>query len=98
MTRITNAVPSISSELKRVIIKNLKSFDSLSKEEIYEHRKSKFLQIGRDQGFSKSSDLNGGLSYKESGFQKFKIHVDKNKFVYVGIVIIAITSLISLLF
>ena len=58
---------SIALDIKNSIIKNLKNFENFSKEEIYDHRKSKFLQIGRDQGFSKSSNLSdGGLSYKES--------------------------------
>ena len=71
---------------------------NFSKDEIYDHRKSKFLQIGRGQGFSKSSNLEGGLSYKESGLVKLKIHVGKYKLTYVGIGLIAITSLITLLF
>ena len=55
-------------------MKNLKSFENFSKEEIYDHRKAKFLQIGRDQGFSKSTNLEGGgLSYNESNIQKFSI-------------------------
>ena len=57
-----------------------------------------FLQIGRGQGFSKSSNLEGGLSYKESGLQKLKDHINKNKLVYLGVGLIAITSLITLLF
>ena len=61
---------SIAEDIKSSIIKNLKSFESLSKEEIYDHRKSKFLQIGRDQGFSKSSNLEGGLSYNDTNIQK----------------------------
>ena len=31
--------------------------------------KQNFLQIGRDQGFSKSTNLEGGLSYKESSYK-----------------------------
>ena len=52
-------------DIKNSIIKNLKSFENLSKEEIYDHRKAKFLQIGRVQSFSKSTNLEGhGLTYK----------------------------------
>ena len=80
-------------------MKNLKSFENLSKEEIYDHRKAKFLQIGRDQGFSKSSNLEGGgLSYNESNIQKFVSHISKNKLIYGGIGLLAATSLIALLF
>ena len=82
-----------------MIIKNLKSFENFSKDEIYDHRKAKFLQIGRDQGFSKSTNLDGGgLSYKESTLQKFTSHIDKNKLVYGGLGLLVAVSLIALLF
>ena len=45
----------------------------MSKEEIYDHRKTKFLKIGRDQGFNKSSNLkNSGLNYQRTNIQKLK--------------------------
>ena len=68
----------IATNIKNSIIKNLKAFEGFSKEEIYDQRKSKFLQIGRDRGFSKSSNLNdAGLSYKGSSYMKFKSHFTK---------------------
>ena len=79
-------------------IKNLKNFENYSKDEIYDHRKDKFLQIGRDQGFSKSSSLNeGGLSYNESTIKKFKTHLDKNKYVYGGFILLVFAGLIAIL-
>ena len=90
---------SIALDIKNSIIKNLKKFENLSKEEIYDHRKTKFLQIGRDQGFSKSSELNSAsLSYKDTGILKFKSHIDKNKYLYVSIGLVAIAGLIATLF
>ena len=90
---------SIAVDIKHAIKKNLKSFENFSKEEIYDHRKAKFLQIGRDQGFSKSSNLEGGgLSYNESNIQKLVSHLGKNKLIYGGIGLLAATSLIALLF
>ena len=41
-------------EIKKSILKNLKVFENLSGEEIFNQRKTKFLKIGRDQGFKKS--------------------------------------------
>ena len=80
-------------------MKNLKSFESLSKEEIYDNRKTKFLQIGRNHGFSKSTNLEGGgLSYNESNLRKFVSHLDKNKLVYGGLGLLTAVSLIALLF
>ena len=89
----------IAADIKHSIIKNLKSFENFSKEEIYDHRKTKFLQIGRDQGFSKSSSLEGGgLSYKDTNIQKLLSHINKNKLIYAGIELLALTSLIALIF
>ena len=86
------------ADIKFSIIKNLKNFESLGKDEIYDHRKSKFLQIGRDQGFSKSSNINDvGLSYKESAFNNLKSQINKNKYVYGGIGLIVIIGFIALL-
>ena len=55
----------IAEDIKHSIIKNLSSFENYSKEEVYDHRKSKFLKIGRKRGFSKSSSLDdvGSVSY-----------------------------------
>ena len=89
---------TIAADIKHSLIKNLKSFESYTKEEVYDHRKAKFLQIGRDQGFSKSSNLSdGGLSYKESDIKKLKLHVIQNKFIYGGLALVAIVSLITVL-
>ena len=78
---------------------NIKNFENLSKDEIYDHRKSKFLQIGRDQGFSKSTNIgDSGLSYKESGIKKLKFHILQNKYIYGGIGLVVIVGLIASLF
>ena len=46
-------------DVKSSIKNSLNFFDNMSKEEIYDHRKNKFLKIGRDNGFNqKSSNLN----------------------------------------
>ena len=90
---------SIAADIKHSIVKNLKSFEKFSKEEIYDHRKEKFLQIGRDQGFSKSTNLEGGgLSYKQANIDKIASHIQKNKLIYTGIALLALTSLIALIF
>ena len=89
----------IAEEIKNAIIKNLKTFENLSKEEIYDHRKSSFLKIGRDRGFSKSSSSDTtGLSYKETAFQQFKFHFNQNKLIYIGISLVLVASLITILY
>ena len=89
----------IADDIKHSIIKNLRFFENLSKEEVYDHRKTKFLKIGRDQGFSKSSYNNDtGLSYKGSFIQKLKSHIMKNKIIYLGIGLVFITGLVSIIY
>ena len=78
---------------------NLKSFENYSKEEIYDHRKAKFLQIGRDKGFSKSTNINDtGLTYKESGVIKLRSHFFKYKYMYVVLGFVTLIGLIYTLF
>jgi len=90
---------SIAEDIKHSIVKNLRSFENLSKEEVYDHRKTKFLKIGRSEGFSKSSSTDEtGLSYKGSSFQKMKIHIIKHKLVYIGISLVFITGLVSIIY
>ena len=89
----------IAADIKHSLIKNLKNFENYSKEEIYDHRKSRFLQIGRDQGFSKSSALSDtSLSYNESIFQKIKNQFIKNKLIYVGLGVVLIAGLITIIY
>ena len=90
---------AISEDIKYSIIKNLKSFEKFSKEEVFDHRKTKFLQIGRNQGFSKSNNLNDtDLRYKESAIQKIKLNIIKNKLIYVGFSLVLIVGLISIIY
>jgi acetyl-CoA carboxylase carboxyl transferase subunit alpha len=43
---------AIAQNVKHSIIKNLKHYESFSKEEVYNDRKARFLKIGRDKGFT----------------------------------------------
>ena len=89
---------SIAADIKISIIKNLKNFENYSKEEIYDHRKAKFLQIGRDQGFSKSSKLDDNiLSYDGTGISKFKFQLKKNKYLLGGLSLVIIAGIIALI-
>jgi acetyl-CoA carboxylase carboxyl transferase subunit alpha len=89
---------NIAQSIKNSLLNNLNFFEGMSKEEIYDHRKSKFLQIGRDQGFSKSSSISdAGLSYKGSTISKVKLHLIKNKYIYGGIGLVVFVGLITLI-
>ena len=84
-------VDSIVSDVKNSIINNLRLFESMSRDEIYEHRKTKFLKIGRDRGFSKSSDVTGeNLALQETSIDKFRKNLVKFKYIYLGISLVLI--------
>ena len=85
----------MAQEVKNSIIKNLRLFENLSGEEIYDQRKAKFLKIGRDKGFTKSSNLNNGLSYKESVYQKLKKQLTDSKYVYLGLGAVIVSLVIA---
>ena len=58
--------------IKSAIEKNLSSLKNLSKDEIINHRKNKFLSIGRGDGFSKQSVEDTSLSMKITFVEKLK--------------------------
>tara|TARA_B100001093_G_C26273812_1_gene778078 strand:- start:79 stop:627 length:549 start_codon:yes stop_codon:yes gene_type:complete len=89
----------IAQDVKYSIIKNLRFFENLSKEEIYDQRKKKFLNIGRDRGFSKSTNLsNSNLGYDLPLIDKIKTNLIENKYIYLGIGLVLTVSIISIIY
>ena len=90
---------SIAEDVKNSIIKNLRFFENLSKEEIYNHRKGRFLNIGRDKGFIKTSNLSGEvMDYKEPSLQKISRHVIENRYIYIGISLVLLAFMVALFY
>jgi len=88
---------TIALDVKNSIIKNLKYYENLSKEEVYEDRKDKFLKIGRDKGFSKSTNLSdSSFGHKDSFFSKTKREFNNNKYLLYGLLVVSLTVLITL--
>tara|TARA_B100002019_G_C21200296_1_gene563655 strand:+ start:84 stop:1193 length:1110 start_codon:yes stop_codon:yes gene_type:complete len=65
--------------IRHSISKNLQAFENLTEEEIVSQRKNKFLQIGREGGFTSKSDINNSLSLKENSLQTLFSKIIKNK-------------------
>ena len=89
---------TIAQDVKYSIMQNLKYFENLSRDEIYDDRKTKFLKIGREQGFAKSGNLNdAGLGYKESYFDKARREFNKNQYLYYGLItfLLALITIIT---
>ena len=87
----------ILDNVRSSLEKNLEFFLSMEKEEILNHRKNKFLSIGRNKGFTTQTGLSENLTMKENKFDQLinKIKSDK-KIIYISIGVILI--LFSLLF
>ena len=81
----------ILSNVRNSLRKNLDFFQSMDGEEIFNHRKNKFLSVGRSRGFMKEVPLDLSLNMKDNYLSFSKMKIFKNyKFL---LVILAISSL-----
>ena len=80
----------IEIEIKDAISKNLSFFKDMSSEDILNHRKNKFLKIGRDKGFIDNPE---SLSARQSSSVKIQEIFNSKK----NILILAITFLLLML-
>ena len=69
----------ILNNVKNSIINNLNDFNSMNKEEVLNHRKNKFLSIGRSKGFVMESASDDSLHMKQNFADIIKIKIVKNK-------------------
>ena len=81
----------ILSNVKESISKNLNFFANMSPDEILNHRKNKFLSIGRNDGLIQTNNANSLIS-KKSAPLKLKERIIKNK----NIIIIVVALLFIL--
>ena len=88
----------VVQNVKNIILENLNYFESMSSNEIYDHRKNKFLKIGRSGGFSKSSaEGDTSLEFKESILFKFKRFFSNRKYAYTALGFVLLAIIIALL-
>jgi acetyl-CoA carboxylase carboxyl transferase subunit alpha len=78
----------ILNNVRSSILDNLYSFDSMSREEIFDDRKNKFLSIGRSRGFINRPTNSSNLSINENFIDKLKNKIFKNKKTLFGIILI----------
>ena len=67
----------ILDNVRNSIEKNLEFFNGMEKDEILNHRKNKFLSIGRSKGFSSKSDVSDNISMKENIIEKLKLKLKR---------------------
>jgi len=84
----------ILNNVKISIKKNLEELSLLSRDEIFFQRKSKFLAIGRNDGFMINSNIDKNLSMQESYSQKIYFNIKKHRYQ----IFLASLFLISLIF
>ncbi len=88
----------MAQDIRNSIVQNLNYFENLSRQEVYDHRKTKFLKIGREGGLTKSDNLNdGGFVYKESYVNKIRRVFNKNQYFYYGLIalLLALITIIT---
>ena len=86
-------------DIKESILKNLNSFQNFTRDEIYNHRKQKFLKIGRDQGFKGPYNVKEkGLEYVETGFFKTLRLIKNKKIVLIGLsALLVLASILAII-
>jgi acetyl-CoA carboxylase carboxyl transferase subunit alpha len=84
----------ILQNIRDSIKNNLNEFIGMSKEEVIDHRKNKFLSIGRNQGFIKKSSDKDNLSMNQNFVDiiKMKIINFKNQIIIGLIIFIVLVS------
>ena len=85
----------ILKNVKNSIMENLNFFENMSRDEILNHRKNKFLSIGRAKGFNVSSNEDNSLIAEKSNVSKYKNLLGKN-YIYLIVVLISILALFIL--
>ena len=69
-----------TNNVRSSIQKNLDELKSMNRDEIFSHRKNKFLSIGRRKGFVSKLDSHENLSMKEDFSQKLLTNIKKFRY------------------
>jgi acetyl-CoA carboxylase carboxyl transferase subunit alpha len=89
---------ALLDEIKKSIRKNLRELSELSREDILNHRKQKFLSIGRKKGLVKNIDSRDRMTMEENVFSNLKQKINKNKIVMIITLALAALVLLTLLY
>ena len=88
---------ALLDEIKQSIRKNLKELSELSREDILDHRKQKFLSIGRKKGLIKDIDRKDKMTMEENIFSNLKQKINKNRMIIpIAVALVALILLILL--
>jgi len=89
----------ILNNVRKSIEDNLNKFLNMTGEDIFNHRKNKFLEIGRNKGFVSQLDDISALSMKKNKINIFieKFFRNKNNLIFLGIFLLLVFSFIYFL-
>ncbi len=88
----------ILNNVRNSITNNLNDFNSMSKDEVLNHRKNKFLSIGRSKGFISETKTDDSLHMKQNFLDILKIKIIKNKNqLIIASIVLILTALIFLI-
>ena len=85
----------ILHNVKQSLTKNLEYFNELSPDEILEERKSKFLKIGRNDGFISKKDDISSLTLKRDNFDQI---LKSKKLIIPAIIIVLMLVVLKIIF
>ncbi|MDC0215869.1 acetyl-CoA carboxylase carboxyltransferase subunit alpha [Candidatus Pelagibacter sp.] len=75
------------------IQKNLEELKSMNRDEIFIHRKNKFLSIGRNKGFISKLDIENNLIMKENLTKKILNKIQKFKYISLSVFFLFLISI-----
>ena len=83
----------ILENVRKSIEKSLLEFSGLSREEVFNKRKEKFLSIGRNKGFTSTSSSKTSLSLENNSFLNFVNKFKKKQLIFLSLVILSMLLL-----
>ena len=83
-----------ANNVRSSIQKNLEELKTMNRDEIFYHRKNKFLSIGRRKGFVSRLDADDNLTMKENFSQKLFSNIKKFRYQVILLFLILIFALI----
>ena len=83
----------ILNNVRNSIRKNLTEFNTMRREDIFIHRKNKFLSIGRNKGFMNQAAEKETLIMKKSLFNELNTMITQNKYIVLILLSISIFSI-----
>ena len=88
----------ILENVRNSITNNLNDFNLMGKDEVLNHRKNKFLSIGRSKGFISETKTDDSLHMKQNFLDILKIKIIKNKNqLIIASIVLILTALIFLM-